>query len=64
MSAKKRVPAKLASARAYWRLAAKAERAGDYRTAGHYRSIGDRRFKEYQRDREAMARIKEQRGEN
>jgi hypothetical protein len=54
----KKVPAKLASARAYWRLAAKAEKAGDYRTAAHYRDTGDRRFREYQRGREFMAGVK------
>jgi hypothetical protein len=59
----KRVPAKLASARAYWRLAAKADRAGNYALGRQYRATGDRRYREYQRDQEAMARMKAMRGE-
>ena len=51
-------PARLASARAYYRLAAKAERAGQYRTAAHYRGVADRLVRQEQRQREAMAERK------
>jgi len=53
--AKRKVPAKLATARAYWRLAAKAERAGNYRERDHWRSTGDRFYRMYQRDQEYIA---------
>lgn len=43
-------PFKLRQASAYYRLAAKADRAGDYCTGRHYRAIADRRVAENQRD--------------
>ena len=45
-----RVPAKLASARAYWRLASKAYRAGQYKMSDHYQRIGDRLHRAYRAD--------------
>lgn len=46
----RKVPQKLASARAYWRLAAKADRNGNTKQAEHYRSVANRRFALHQRD--------------
>lgn len=46
----------LARAQAYWRLAAKARRAGQSQQAELYADIGDRLHREWQRGREAIAR--------
>lgn len=48
-------PVRLASARAYYRLAAKAERAGQYTTAAHYRRVADRLVTEEARHRDWLA---------
>ena len=48
----RKVPTQLASARAYWRLAVKFERAGNYKQGEHYRNVGDRFYRRYQRDKE------------
>jgi len=48
---KRKINPYLSSARAYWRLAAKAERAGQSQQARIYRSIADRRYSKYLRDR-------------
>ena len=53
----RKVPAKLSTARAYWRVAAKFEKAGDYRQAEHYRSVGDRFHRAYLRDKEYIQRV-------
>jgi hypothetical protein len=47
---------KLASARAYYRLAAKAERASSYTLAGQYRDRADRLVAEAQRQRDYIRR--------
>jgi hypothetical protein len=41
----------LASARAYWRLSAKADKAGRYAQAAQYTRMGDSRYAAYQRSR-------------
>jgi hypothetical protein len=43
------------SARAYYRLAAKFDRAGNRRQAEHYRKVADRLTDEVRRDREHRA---------
>ena len=50
MTAKRRVPHKLSQARAYWRLAAKADRQGNYKQGEFYRQIGDRAYRGYLRE--------------
>jgi hypothetical protein len=57
--AARKVPAKLATARAYWRVAARFAKAGDYRQAEHYRSVGDRFHRGYLRDKEYIAKMEE-----
>jgi hypothetical protein len=52
---------KLAQARAYWRLAARAEKAGQLKAATHYRQIGDRRYATYQADLNHLDCWREQR---
>lgn len=49
----------LASARAYYRLAAKADRAGQAQLARHYRAVADRKVAADRRQREALAAMKE-----
>jgi hypothetical protein len=49
MTTRRKMPALLASARAYYRLAAKAEKAGNYREAGRYRGLADRKVREHRR---------------
>lgn len=63
MSAPRRrpVPLKLRQARAYWRLAGKAERAGQTKVAAHYRLIADRRYRSYDADVANLARIAQSR---
>lgn len=51
----RKMPSKLASARAYYRLAARSERAGDYRTGAHYRRIAERLVREQAAMRAATA---------
>lgn len=46
---RRRVHPRLASARAYWRLARKSEIAGSQREADRYRATGDRMYALYQR---------------
>lgn len=46
---RRRVHPHLASARAYWRLSAKADRAGQYAQAAQYTRMGDSRFAAYKR---------------
>lgn len=53
MSAKR--SARLNSARAYYRLAAKAERAGQSKQAEHYRDVANRLVDQDRRDREYRA---------
>jgi hypothetical protein len=48
-------PLALRQASAYYRLAAKAERAGNYRGAERYRAIADRRVAEHRREVERRA---------
>jgi hypothetical protein len=50
---KQKRPAKLASASAYYRLAAKADRAGQGKQAEHWRGVADRLVSSHRRDREA-----------
>lgn len=50
--------ARLSRARAYWRLAAKADRAGQSARGRQYRAIADRLHAEYLRNREYVARMK------
>jgi hypothetical protein len=52
----KRRDTRLSRAYAYWRLAAKAERAGNDRQAESYRGIADRSYQEYQRQKQHLAR--------
>lgn len=54
----KRQPALLAQARAYYRLAAKAERAGQYQQADTYRRLADQRVERNRRNVEAAKRRK------
>jgi hypothetical protein len=54
--AKKQRPLKLRRASAYFRLAAKADRAGNYIQARQYRDIADRLVESNRRDQEALAR--------
>jgi RecA-family ATPase len=56
MTTRRRVPRKLSTARAYWRLAAKAERAGDTRQADRYTALADRSYRAYQRDQQRSTR--------
>jgi hypothetical protein len=49
----------LASARAYFRVAAKFDRAGDSRSATHYRGVAERRMNDYYRQTEAAERRKQ-----
>jgi hypothetical protein len=51
----------LASASAYFRLAAKAERARNYQAAGRYRDLAERLVNQDRRQREWMASRKEKR---
>ena len=51
-----KVARKLGTARAYWRLAAKAHRAGNMREWERYTRMGDKSYREYQRDQERRAR--------
>jgi hypothetical protein len=53
----RKVPTKLASARAYWRLSAKFERAGQFKQALHYHDVGDRFYRMYLRDEEHKAKV-------
>lgn len=46
----------LSSASAYYRLAAKARRAGNYQQAKHYEGVADRKMAEYRRNQEAAER--------
>lgn len=46
----------LASAQAYWRLAAKADRAGNYALGKQYRHTGDMKYRQYQRQQGARQR--------
>lgn len=48
-------PFRLRQASAYYRLAAKADRAGQYRQGTHYRGIADRLVDRERREREARA---------
>lgn len=50
-------PRRLASARAYYRLAAKAQRAGQHRSAEFYRRQADRLVEEERRNRDYLARL-------
>jgi hypothetical protein len=50
----KRRSSTLASASAYYRLAAKAGRAGNYVAAEHYTKIADRKIAEHNRQKESM----------
>lgn len=59
MTRRKRQPHKLAVAHSYWRLAVKAEHAGQWRNAEHYTRLADRAFREYRREQEYQERIKE-----
>jgi hypothetical protein len=59
---KRKVAPKLASARAYWRLAAKARRHGQWADAQRYQDIGDRKHAQYLRDQQFLSRLKEQKG--
>jgi hypothetical protein len=47
---------RLASARAYYRLAGKASRAGEIGTAEHYRKVADRMVDQDRRERETRKR--------
>jgi hypothetical protein len=58
---RKPVPAALSQARAYWRLAAKAERAGQYAQADSYRKTADRRHAEYLRNKAHQDRLAQMR---
>jgi hypothetical protein len=49
-------PAKLASASAYFRIAAKFERSGNFAQALHYRGVADRLVAAHRRDVEAAQR--------
>jgi len=61
MNSKRKLPRKLAMHRSFSRLAAKAERAGNYTQAGHYRRVAQRFLDSYHRDKEAIDRMKERR---
>jgi hypothetical protein len=50
--------ARLKSARAYYQLAAKADRARQYRLAEHYRKVADRKVDADRHEREFRARVK------
>lgn len=45
-----KVPLLLRQARAYWRVAAKFDKQGNYAQGTHYRSVGDRFYRHYQRE--------------
>lgn len=49
---------RLSSASAYFRNAAKAERAGNRQQADHFRAMAERLVREDQRERDARARRK------
>ena len=49
-------PLLLRQASAYYRLAAKATKAGQYKQAEFYRGVADRKVAQNRRDREALAR--------
>lgn len=53
----RKTPAQLARARAYWRLAAKAERAGSHSMAEHYRRMAERAYAGYRRQADYLQRI-------
>lgn len=55
---RKKPSARLKSARAYYRLAAKADRAGQSRQAEGYRKVADRKVAEDRRERERLAHLK------
>ena len=46
-------PLRLRQASAYYRLAAKADRAGQHRQGDHYRGVADRLVAEHRRETEA-----------
>jgi hypothetical protein len=51
MTNRKRRPSELNRASAYYRLAAKADKAGQYKQGAHWRDIADRLVAKYQRER-------------
>lgn len=53
-AARKKRPALLSQASAYYRLAAKADRAGNHTEAARYRGIADRRVAQHRRNTEAL----------
>jgi hypothetical protein len=55
---RKKPSARLKSARAYYRLAAKADRAGQFRQAKSYRKIADRFVERDRVERAFVARLK------
>jgi hypothetical protein len=54
---RKKPSARLKSARAYYRLAAKADRAGQFRQAESYRKLADRFVDQDRQAREALKRL-------
>jgi hypothetical protein len=62
MATRKR-PIRLSQASAYYRLAAKAERAGNYKQAGVYRNVANRKVAEERRERERRTRRSNDRGD-
>lgn len=54
----KKMPHKLAQAHAYWRLAAKAFKAGNARDFRRYTDLAEKRYREHQRQQEHLARWK------
>jgi hypothetical protein len=54
-----RRPNKLARASAYWRLAAKARKRGDSRSAEHWSNVGDRLYAQHQRETKKLSTVGE-----
>jgi hypothetical protein len=52
---RKRTNPKLASARAYWRLAWKARRAGNWKQGESFQKAGDRLYDQYRREEDRKA---------
>lgn len=57
-----RQPIALRQARAYWRLSAKAMRAGNGRLALIYQATADRKYAQYRRGQDALGRRQQQTG--
>jgi len=62
MAVRRKVDPTLASAHAYWRLAAKAYRADDMRGHARYIDIAERKFREYKRQQEFLKTLKRRDG--